>query len=188
MSTAAVSRSFALSASCGQGDAMRYIRYTPIPFCSKDLRDFYDQRGYEFGTKPDGTWFCCGGDPDWPTVVHERVRNCCWNETHLQDLKCQTELLLNEDRLLKIEDPTELNCFTAKYEYQRDRRQPDGEDTVKKQAICWTRVAESYDGVILIAPFRPAYSDYRPEWTKSWDCASGCVWRPKAVLRSLRPE
>ncbi|MCC2653836.1 MAG: hypothetical protein K0Q60_4002, partial [Microvirga sp.] len=21
---------------------MRYIRYTPIPFCSKDLRDFYD--------------------------------------------------------------------------------------------------------------------------------------------------
>ena len=47
--------------------------------------------------------------------------------------------------------------------------------------IDWPKVAERYDGII-IAPYQWSRRLDGPMWYYGWDCASGCVWRARAVL------
>lgn len=47
--------------------------------------------------------------------------------------------------------------------------------------IDWDRVASKHDGII-IAPYcwQQRLKD-ETFWYYSWDCASGCIWHPRAV-------
>jgi len=56
-------------------------------------------------------------------------------------------------------------------------------------AIDWPRVAEAWDGIV-ITPYigeRRLHPDAM--WYYVWDCASGCIWHPRAVAEvSLRKD
>jgi len=55
------------------------------------------------------------------------------------------------------------------------------EFAVSAGVVDWVRVAKHYDGII-ITPYQPELR-LTPEtqWYYSWDCASGCIWRPRLV-------
>lgn len=48
--------------------------------------------------------------------------------------------------------------------------------------VDWQRVAERYDGVVITPYLWSRRLDRRASWYYSWDCASGCIWHPSAIL------
>ena len=58
-------------------------------------------------------------------------------------------------------------------------------------SICWQAVAERYDGIIIAPYVWSMRLDRRAAFYYGWDCASGCIWHPRAVasivLRELVP-
>lgn len=65
--------------------------------------------------------------------------------------------------------------FGASYDFMTPRLQRKG------QVVRWAEVAQQYDGII-IAPYiwgRRLHAG--TEWYYPWDCASGCIWEPRAV-------
>src|ERR1700731_546804 len=54
-------------------------------------------------------------------------------------------------------------------------------------SIDWPTLSKRYDGV-LIAPFVYECSrNHRAGWYYAWDCASGCVWHPRAIATLGEP-
>ncbi len=47
--------------------------------------------------------------------------------------------------------------------------------------VDWAKVAKLYDGII-IAPYISARRlAHSVNWYYTWDCASGCIWNPRAI-------
>lgn len=134
------------------------------------------------GDKPDGLWFSAGdGEDGW--------RAWCEAESFaLGSLTHATEIVFHaKAKLLRLKTASALDAFAAEYGCI-----PDWAVTMRSayfntgHAIKWPLVAERYDGIV-IAPY--IYSRRLHEGTHfyySWDCASGCVWRARAV-KALRP-
>ncbi len=80
--------------------------------------------------------------------------------------------------ILRIETLEQLDGFGARYGIC-----PDHEYFRDEPAIQWADVERDFDG-ILITPYHwerrlhPGSS-----WYYGWDCASGCIWRSRAVSR-----
>ena len=50
----------------------------------------------------------------------------------------------------------------------------------------WKLIAQEFDG-IEIAPYQwEIRMDYNFFWYYGWDCASGCLWRPKNLTLELK--
>lgn len=54
--------------------------------------------------------------------------------------------------------------------------------------VDWNLVRGSFDGLIITPYQWDCRMDTETSWYYSWDCASGCIWRPRAIsrLRMLR--
>lgn len=85
---------------------------------------------------------------------------------------------LGQERMLNIRTAAELDAFAEQYG-ELDRwyaeRHLDHYMNVR-----WAEVAASYDG-IEIAPYLWERRLSRQHWYYGWDCASGCIWRPRGV-------
>lgn len=134
----------------------------------------------ERGDKPNGLWFSAGdGDDGW-------LAWCEAESFRPQALTHVTEIILRPDaNILRLSGAVELDLFTAKHrcipEYAKA-----GPESLRRlygpgHAIDWKTVASQYDGII-IAPYcyqRRLHDG--THWYYSWDCASGCIWRARAV-------
>jgi hypothetical protein len=119
----------------------------------------------EPGMKPLGLWYEVDGD--WRRWIEgEQFRLEAYTFAH--------RLELGAERMLFVRGSRELEAFNAEYE----ARELSVRGTLNWR-IDWPRVAEEYDG-IEIAPYVWSHRlDYL--WYYGWDCASGCIWRPRGA-------
>lgn len=91
---------------------------------------------------------------------------------------------LNNCNVLKLSSVAMLDAFDRKYR-SNERSGEFAGFTFHDYDIDWPRLATEYDG-IEIAPYlweRRLSEECR--WYYSWDCASGCLWRPQNATVSL---
>jgi hypothetical protein len=80
--------------------------------------------------------------------------------------------------ILRITSVAELDDFGAHY-----GKCPDHQYFRDEPCIMWGDVAQEYDG-ILITPYQwERRLETGSSWYYGWDCASGCIWRARAVER-----
>jgi hypothetical protein len=117
--------------------------------------------------KPSGFWVSVDGEQDWPTwCASEQFINC--------EKQMHYRVMLSQEHNVLI-----LKTIEEMHEFNNRFRRPVPE--MPFGYISWDRVAENYAGII-IAPYQ---WDLRLEddfsWYYGWDCASGCIWLPKAI-------
>lgn len=122
------------------------------------------------GPKPTGLWYELGGD--WR-------RWCASDQPDWIDGKFLHGVVLDGERMLVLRGVGDIDAFHARYAlpaaYPMDGRYVD-----------WTAVATGYDG-IEIAPYcwERRLEGSASRWYYGWDCASGCIWRPRAMRVEL---
>ena len=118
-------------------------------------------------SKPEGFWVSVDGPCDWLewTTSEDFGRGAIRHRVEL----------VRDAKVLFITNVVELDAFAKKYEklYRFG--------TFTDQGIDWKAVAKDYHGII-IAPYQweRRLSRYS-KWYYGWDCASGCIWNPKAI-------
>jgi hypothetical protein len=122
--------------------------------------------------KPMGFWW--GVDGDWE-------RWCRAEEWGLHGEMFEHELILGDEKLLLLKTVADIDCFHVNY----GARILPG---LHLGYINWAKVAQNFDG-IEIAPYQwdRRSTGIAHSWYYSWDCACGCLWRPRgAKLRLLK--
>lgn len=114
--------------------------------------------------KPQGLWLSLGNAwLDW----------CVRNQFGLARLKWATPVELAPDaNILFLPTTDSLRWFSR--EYAAPQRYPD--EAVFERRIDWPSVSRQHDGILIP---RHDFSDL--DWYSSWDVASACVWRARAV-------
>jgi hypothetical protein len=115
------------------------------------------------GGKPNGLWFTVGAAAaaKWSTIADEAT------------LQYRTTLDLDISRFLVLTNADQILAFANQHDA--------GLSPHKRGRIHWHSVASAFDGII-VAPF--CDDDrvlQRTSWYHEWDCASGCVWKTRAV-------
>lgn len=118
--------------------------------------------------KPEGLWVSVDEEDDWLSC------SAAMEGFDYRDKLRHVVTLAEGHRVLSLDTLEKLYAFDRGYGYQR---KPLG------TFIDWERVAQDHDGII-ISPYRRGEC---PEndlfWYNGWDCASGCLWHPRAVAR-----
>lgn len=129
------------------------------------------------GDKPKGLWVSVEGDMDWKQ----------WCEAEgfgLNRLTCATEIVLHPDAtVLHINGPQKLMAFHHAYLADHE---PDTHRWERNFRIRWDDVADKYDGIIIAPYIGVLRLNNETSWYYGWDCASGCIWRGRAVA-AVRP-
>jgi hypothetical protein len=92
--------------------------------------------------------------------------------------------LVPDARILYIRTAEELRKFTEKYGYSliteicKGRGDPYVSHFV--DSIKWWKLTRRYHGII-ITPYIWEERLGDLQWYYSWDCASGCIWNPRAI-------
>jgi len=119
------------------------------------------------GPKPVGLWYGIGSS--WIDYIKS-------NNMNEWDYDNAFELILDDNKLLKITNVNELDNFTKIYV------DTTNDTYLNNYFINWDSVAEKYSG-IEIAPYiwkgRMKYM-----WYYGWDVASGCIWS-KDVIKNV---
>jgi len=147
------------------GTPLERVRDTPNPVNDEELlRSF---------AKPRGLWVSVKGPDDWPTWCRESDLGD-WVDGKLE---YRVELAKGAN-VLEIPTPEDLDAFVGFY--GASFRWGAG-DRWEDHYINWAKVARAYDGII-IAPYHWSRRlGDRTRFYYSWDCASGCIWRARAV-------
>lgn len=121
--------------------------------------------------KPQGLWLSVLGPQDWPTWCREND----WQPKALKH--CARFTLAPGANVLHVKGPAAIDAFHAEFGVQSSAIVPDFHE------IAWAAVAAQYDGII-IAPYCWARRLHQPtSWYYGWDCASACIWQPRAIER-----
>jgi hypothetical protein len=127
--------------------------------------------------KPSGLWVSVEGKDDWEDW-------CRAEGFQLDALRCRSEVVLRpKARILWVRAVKGIDGLTR--ELGRALC-PGGDPSL---GIDWPQLGEKYDGII-IAPYQWCRRLHMgTAWYYSWDCASGCIWRPRAIesVRALEP-
>lgn len=128
-------------------------------------------------SKPIGLWVSVEGADDW--------REWCEAESfRLDRLTHSTEVILHDDaNVLRVVGYTALRLFHNKYRCDPKDGEPE---FLASMGIRWNDVASEYDGIIIAPYIWSLRIDGDVLWYHSWDCASGCIRRARAV-KELRP-
>ena len=131
------------------------------------------EREQAISHKPSGLWLTDWSEDSWPLW-------CIGEDFRLESLELEYEVILNPSRILHLSSEAEIKAFSDKHGADLSYNYiPDGPKVLR--AIHWRSVAKLYDG-ILIAPYFHHLRTYIDTlWYDSWDCASGCVWNPRAI-------
>lgn len=142
---------------------MIFSHYSNTPVGPLELKRQLPTR---FSSKPDGLWVSVDGDDDWPQWCQANDYDGC-GPYHYR-------VRLNLDRVLV------LDTLQAVQDFSHKGSQRSGMHSRYLASIDWRPVADEYAGII-IAPYQ---WDARLDliWYYGWDCASGCIWDPAAVI------
>ncbi len=117
--------------------------------------------------KPEGLWVSVDGEDDWLSCSAAMEEFDCRN-------KLRHVVTLAEDhRVLLLDTLEKLSAFDKKYGFERKNL---------GRIIDWKGVVQDHDGII-ISPYRGKFLGDDFVWYNGWDCASGCIWHPRAVAR-----
>ncbi len=118
--------------------------------------------------KPNGLWVSVDGPDDWLSYCRA-ARVKAYSEPYRYRYRVQ---LHRDCRVALLESLEDMETFSDLYPGWREY----------ENANVWRRVAEDWDGII-VAPFQPwaNYANTRFCWYTAWDCASGCIWNPRAI-------
>lgn len=110
----------------------------------------------------------------WVSVDEAWKEWCESEEFHLEGLKYETEIVLNEDaKILYLTDAQDVDSFTDKY---------GANLTSEIYWINWDKVArEGYQGIIINPYLGSRRYKLKTSWYYGWDCASGCIWDIAAI-------
>lgn len=103
-------------------------------------------------------------------------KDWCTNEefagkwTHVYDVR-----LVPDANVLRIKNEAELDQFRREWGVLRVY------GSLTEEIIPWEAVSTKYDGII-IAPYLWKRR-HDPHWYYGWDCASGCIWKARAISR-----
>jgi hypothetical protein len=133
-----------------------------------DLGSGRDRTQPAYGYKPTGTWLSVKGAEDWH---HWHVAN--GNRpapfVHSVELSATAAILL-------IHDVDGLHALTSSHPGRQ------GGCWLAGETVDWESVSHQYDGIIIDRHIRT--SDPLLAWYNTWDCASGCIWRMRAIATS----
>lgn len=121
--------------------------------------------------KPEGLWLSVKGPRDWPSVYRAifpvgRVGR-----------EIATFHLVREANVLQLTTAAEIDTFHELYAVETNPAIPEHREPA------WAVVASKFDGII-IAPFQPSRRVHAAvPWYFGWDCASACIWHPRAIER-----
>ncbi len=104
----------------------------------------------------------------------------------------EVELVPNA-KILYIHTAEELRAFTDKYGYSlidrlEKRKHPTPpmpgmiwEPSKMIDGIYWRKLTRKYHGIIITPYIWSQRLEFSTQWYYSWDCASGCIWNPRAI-------
>lgn len=157
---------------------MRLVHFSPTPLALSDLVP--RRQGALAESKPQGLWL---SDED---ETESWSRFCDMADFRQLSTHTAYEVELAEDaNMLHLRSSYDLRSFTEEYQVDRINRTevPSGEvfSIVNSFYMDWARVAEQYDGILITPYVWHARNGVGTSWYYPWDCASGCVWEPKAI-------
>lgn len=120
--------------------------------------------------KPNGLWVSVRGPDDWPSW---RARDGWEHPPHTVRVE-----LAADARILVIETFDALLAFGRTHARPGTWRHP----VLHGSAIDWDQVAGEWQGIVIAPYRRDALLHPDAEWYGSWDCASGCIWDPTALV------
>jgi hypothetical protein len=146
---------------------MRLLHYAAEPL--GEIRDAAEQPPAHF--KPVGLWVSVEGPDDWPSW-------CKGEDFGLERLRYAHEIgLRSEAKILHLKNARDIDSMS------RYRTRNPAYAGLSYHSLDWRPVAEEYDGII-IAPYNWSRRLHQQTaWYYAWDCASGCIWRSRAVER-----
>jgi len=112
------------------------------------------------GMKPQGLWY--GVDSAWLDWCSSEMPS--WIHKHTYEI-----VLRPRARVLRLRTANAVRAFHRKYAAHTSWSYPN-----------WVKLAKRYDG-IEIAPYQWTLRLGWQTWYYSWDCASGCIWNPRAI-------
>lgn len=117
--------------------------------------------------KPQGLWVSLDDKEDWISCC-ERLR-LPLGKTYAHRYRVR---LRRDCQVLLLEDYEDLETFSELYPafnpYDNSR--------------FWREVAREFDGIIVSDAFyMPRGTPLSLDWFHAWDCASGCIWNPRAI-------
>jgi len=118
------------------------------------------------GYKPEGFWYSV--DRGWEEWCRSEMPEWLYK-------RYEHRVELGEEKMLYIRSLADIDAFHEKYKMNKAGLGFDHID--------WLKVGTEYDG-IEIAPYQWKRR-HEMMWYYGWDCASGCIWRPKGVKTVL---
>lgn len=153
-----------------------WLKYHSEPILN-ELWDRNQRSNLEFRSvydKPQGFWITDDSEDCW--------KSFCKDENfRLDALTHKHEVVLDESEILIIRSVPELDAFSQFYssDYWWG---PDEEPTKWcDRVLDWSAVAKDYDGIIITPYQWSRRMEHRTRWYYTWDCASGCIWRVRAI-------
>lgn len=124
-----------------------------------------ERRNQAPGPKPAGLWLSVDGEDDWESW-------CRGEDYGVARLAIRHRVTLAAGaNVLHLHTVDSIDEFTLAFGF----RQYGGLD------IDWRAVCAKHDGII-IAPYQWARRLHDgSRWYYGWDCASGCIWHPRAI-------
>lgn len=129
--------------------------------------------GFRCRHKPNGFWVSVAGPHDWPAylVGLRGTRGAVPAYRHRIELA-------PDARILTLDSAEAILAFSRDHGLASIHGTP----VPPGDAIDWDLVEREWQGII-IAPYQPTLRrDPRTRWYYGWDCASGCIWDPAAIL------
>jgi hypothetical protein len=151
---------------------MRLLHYSYKPI------DRLFSRRQRVHMKPRGLWLSVEGEDDWDNWCRrEGFRN--HDDYYIYEVE-----LADNANVLYITNAHELDEFTREYgspETIGGKARPSPSDY--GYDIDWPRLAREYDGIIIAPYIWSRRMESITFWYYGWDCASGCIWRKRAIRR-----
>jgi hypothetical protein len=128
-------------------------------------RDAAQVRSDNGGAKPMGLWFTAGpfGAEHWGLIADE------------PKLRYATEVFLASDRILRLS--------TVEGILDLERKFGAGLSPQGRGQLRWAEIASKYDGIVVAPYFQDKRVRRKTCWYHEWECACGCVWKSRAVVR-----
>lgn len=117
--------------------------------------------------KPTGIWYSHGGEDSW-------MDWCCTEDCQIFLRRYLYRIELDYRDICQLRNQNDMEQFTEQF----GEKEPGWEFI---QNIDWAKVQKTYSGLEIIPYLWECRLNPNTHWYYGWDCASGCVWRKKAV-------
>lgn len=154
---------------------MPWLKYDSKPILLGEHWTRSQEKVFSKYAKPNGFWITDDTEDCWRQF-------CTSNNFGLERLTHKHEIDLDESRVLILREPWEVHTFGRQYRAFHTWGPPEDIERYTDVCVDWMRVAADYDGLI-ITPYQWSLrmaDDF--SWYYCWDCSSGCIWNPRAIL------